>query len=193
VADKEPTALESLGALRLRLARDMGWIDEKALSIIWIHDFPLFKYNEEEKRWETEHHPFTSPKSQSPDKLEEDKGSVKARAYDLVINGVEIASGSIRIHDRKTQEALFKAIGIEKEEAESRFGFLLKAFRYGVPPHGGIAFGLDRLMITLFTKDRSIREVIPFPKTQKGVCPLSGAPSTVPEKQLKELNLKIKR
>ena len=192
VADKEEVALQSLGGLRLYLARDMEWINKKDVSLLWVCDFPLFKYNEEEKRWETEHHPFTSPKAKDLDSIGSDIRAVKARAYDLVINGVEIASGSIRIHDRKMQEKLFSIIGIEKDEAEKRFGFLLRAFRYGVPPHGGIAFGLDRL-ITLFTEDRSIREVIPFPKTQKGVCPLSGAPSFVSDAQLKELNIKLRK
>lgn len=192
VADKEETALESLGALRLYLAHDMKLIDEDKVSLLWIYDFPLFKYNKEEKRWDTEHHPFTSPKAQDLSRLDKDIESIKARAYDLVINGVEVASGSIRIHDRKTQERLFSIIGIEKEEQLKRFGFLLKAFQYGVPPHGGVAFGLDRL-ITLFTKDRSIREVIPFPKTQKGICPLTAAPSSVSDNQLKELNIRLKR
>lgn len=189
VADAEKVALESLGNLRLFLARDMKLIDKEKVVALWICDFPLFKYNDQEKRWEIEHHPFTSPKEEDSGKLGEDMGSVKARAYDLVINGVEIASGSIRIHDRKMQEKLFGVIGIKKEEAEKRFGFLLRAFQYGVPPHGGIAFGLDRL-ITLFTKDRSIREVIPFPKTQKGACPLTDAPSYVSDAQLKELGIK---
>ena len=195
VADKEETALRSLGGLRVLLAAEMNLIDNsKDPSILWVYDFPLFRYNEEEKRWDTEHHPFTSPKGDaiSCGDLKKDMGSIKARAYDLVINGMEIASGSIRIHDRKMQESLFDIIGIEKEEAVKRFGFLLQAFQYGVPPHGGIAFGIDR-MITLFTKDRSIREVIPFPKTQKGTCPLSGAPTSVSDKQLQELNIKVRK
>lgn len=193
VADKEKTALQAIGSLRLHLADEMKWIDEDKIEILWVYDFPLFKYNDEEKRWETEHHPFTSPKAADLDSLgDDDLGSVKAKAYDLVINGVEIASGSIRIHDRKMQEKLFSIIGIEKEEVEKRFGFLLRAFRYGVPPHGGLAIGLDRLM-TLFTKDRSIREVIPFPKTQKGICLLSSAPSSVPDTQLRDINIKIRK
>jgi len=192
VADKEKVALESLGNLRIRLAKEMKLVDEKKIALLWVCDFPLFKYNEEEKRWETEHHPFTSPKDEDLSKLGKDTESIKARAYDLVINGVEIASGSIRIHDRKVQEKLFEIIGIGRDEAEKRFGFLLRSFQYGVPPHGGIAFGLDRL-ITLFTRDQSIREVIPFPKTQKGVCPLTGAPSFVSDTQLKELNIKARK
>ncbi|NQT07054.1 MAG: aspartate--tRNA ligase [Candidatus Omnitrophica bacterium] len=191
-ADKKDITLRSLGNLRLHLGCELKLIDESKPSLLWICEFPLFKYNEEEKRWETEHHPFTSPKEENMEKFDKDKASIKARAYDLVINGTEIASGSIRIHDRKMQEKLFSAIGIEKDEAQMRFGFLLQAFQYGVPPHGGIAVGLDRL-ITLFTKDRSIREIIPFPKTQKGVCPLTGAPSPVVDEQLKELNIKLRK
>ncbi len=166
----------------------------KSPSLLWVYDFPLFKYNEEEKRWEAEHHPFTAPKDSDLSRIDSSKDmeSVKARAYDLVIDGAEVASGSIRIHDGEIQQKLFDIIGIGKNEAQERFGFLLQAFQYGVPPHGGIAFGLDRL-ITLFTKDSSIREVMPFPKTQKGVCPLTGAPSSVSDKQLKELNLKLRK
>jgi len=192
VADKEPVALQVLGILRLRLAQDLNWIDENKVAVLWVCDFPLFKYNEEEKRWDSEHHPFTSPKAGDIDPASKDLHSVKARAYDLVINGVEIASGSIRIHDRVLQEKIFKAIGIDEKHAAERFGFLLRAFRYGAPPHGGIAIGLDRF-VTLFTKDRSIREVIAFPKTQRGVCPLSEAPTPVSDDQLKELNIKSRK
>ena len=192
VADKESVACESLGNLRLCLGRQMGLIKKDLVSPLWVHDFPLFRYNDEEKRWDTEHHPFTSPKDSDLKKTGKGLESVKARAYDLVIDGVEIGSGSIRIHDRETQERLFDLIGIKKDEANKRFGFLLNAFQYGVPPHGGIAFGLDRL-VTLFTKDASIREVIAFPKTQKGACPLTDAPTTVPDRQLKDLNIKLRK
>ncbi len=192
VADTEEVGLQSLGNLRLYLGRDMKLINHKENVLLWVYDFPLFKYNKEEERWATEHHPFTSPKDNDLAAPKIDMRSIKARSYDLVINGVEIASGSIRIHDGKLQERLFKLIGIEKEEAASRFGFLLRAFRYGVPPHGGIAFGLDRLM-TLFTGDRTIRDVIAFPKTQKGSCPMTGAPSLITDAQLKELNIKLKK
>jgi aspartyl-tRNA synthetase len=191
VADKEATALGAIGSLRLRLAEDLGWIDEDKVSILWICDFPLFKYNEEEKRWESEHHPFTSPGVEDAGSIESAMGTVKARAYDLVINGMELASGSIRIHDIKMQRKIFSLIGIDEREADERFGFLLRAFRYGAPPHGGIAFGLDRLT-TLFTKDRSIRDVIAFPKTQRGSCPLSGAPTPVEDRQLKDLNIRLR-
>ena len=161
-------------------------------AFAWVTDFPLFKYNEEEKRWESEHHPFTSARKDDLDILETDPQRVKSRSYDLVLNGMEIGSGSIRIHDQKLQERIFKIIGIEKEEAYRRFGFLLEAFQYGAPPHGGIAFGLDRLLAILVGEE-SIREVITFPKTSAGICPLTSAPSEVDDRQLKELNLTIKK
>jgi aspartyl-tRNA synthetase len=161
--------------------------DEK-FKFAWVKDFPLFKYNEEEKRWDSEHHPFTAP---GEDKLSSrDLSKIRARAYDLVLNGVEIGSGSIRIHDRKLQEKIFEILKIDRKEANSRFGFLLRALEYGAPPHGGIALGLDRL-ITLMAGETIIREVIAFPKTQKGVCLLTGAPSTISKEQLKESGLKV--
>jgi len=160
-------------------------------SFVWIIDFPLFKFNEEEKRWESEHHPFTSPSEADLDFLEKgDLQKVRAKSYDLVLNGVEIASGSIRIHRREIQEKIFKTIGLPKTEVEERFGFLLKSFRFGAPPHGGIAFGLDRLVSILKGVD-SIREVIAFPKTQKAICPLTDAPAGVKNKQLKELGILV--
>lgn len=158
-------------------------------KFVWIKDFPLFKYNAEEKRWESEHHPFTAPKDRV---IPEDLSKVGACAYDLVLNGVEIASGSIRIHKRELQEEIFKILKIGKEEAEQRFGFLLRALEYGAPPHAGIALGLDRFLAIL-AGEASIREVIAFPKTQKGVCLLTGAPTFVSQKQLKELNLEQKK
>jgi len=160
-------------------------------AFVWVKDFPLFKYNEEEKRWESEHHPFTAPDNINLDTHDKDLSKIKARSYDLVINGMEIGSGSIRIHDQKLQQKIFQIIGINKEEAFKRFGFLLDAFQFGAPPHGGFAFGLDRLIAILAGKD-SIREVIAFPKTSQGTCPLTEAPSEVEEKQLKELGLSIK-
>jgi len=157
-------------------------------AFCWVVDFPLFKYNDEEKRWESEHHPFTSPCKSDLDILESSPEKVKARSYDLVLNGNEIGSGSIRIHDQQLQERIFKIIGIDREQAYQRFGFLLEAFQFGAPPHGGIAFGLDRLL-TILAGESSIREVITFPKTSAGICPLTDAPSDVDEKQLKELGL----
>jgi aspartyl-tRNA synthetase len=159
-------------------------------AFAWITDFPLFKYNAEEKRWESEHHPFTSPRKEDIEILEKEPDKIKSRSYDLVLNGNEIGSGSIRIHNQQLQERIFKIIGIEKEEAYRRFGFLLEAFKFGAPPHGGIAFGLDRLLAIL-SGEESIREVIAFPKTQKAYCPLTDAPSDVDEKQLRELGIVI--
>jgi len=161
-------------------------------AFVWVIDFPLFKYNAEEKRWESEHHPFTSPRKEDLAILEKTPDKAKARSYDLVLNGMEIGSGSIRIHNQELQEEIFKIIGINKQEARQRFGFLLKAFQYGAPPHGGIAFGLDRLLAIL-SDEESIREVIAFPKTQKAFCPLTSAPGEVDERQLKELGLTIKK
>ena len=161
-------------------------------AFCWVVDFPLFKYNKEEKRWESEHHPFTAPAAQDLGSMEQHPEKVKSRSYDLILNGTELGSGSIRIHEQKLQEKIFKIIGIEEEDARRRFGFLLEAFQYGAPPHGGFAVGLDRLLAIL-SGEESIREVIAFPKTSAGACPLTDAPSEVDEKQLKELNLSIKK
>ncbi|MDD4939712.1 MAG: aspartate--tRNA ligase [Candidatus Omnitrophica bacterium] len=162
------------------------------MAFLWVVDFPLFKYNGEEKRWESEHHPFTAPCEAGIKDLEDDPGKIKSRSYDLVLNGNEIGSGSIRIHNQQLQEKIFNLIGINQEEARKRFGFLLEAFQYGAPPHAGIAIGLDRLLAIL-AQEASIREMIAFPKTSAGFCLLSGAPSEVDEKQLKELNLAVKK
>jgi aspartyl-tRNA synthetase len=161
-------------------------------AFTWVTDFPLFKYNEEEKRWESEHHPCTSPRQEDLPLLESQPERVLSRSYDLVLNGMEIGSGSIRIHNQGLQERIFKLIGLKPEEAQQRFGFLLEAFQFGAPPHGGFAFGLDRLLAVL-AGEVSIREVIGFPKTSMGLCLLTGAPSEVEEKQLRELGLAIKR
>ena len=161
-------------------------------AFVWIVDFPLFKYNTEEKRWESEHHPFTAPAEADRDILEKMPEKVKARSYDLVLNGMEIGSGSVRIHNQELQERIFKIIGIDKHEARKRFGFLLEAFQYGAPPHAGIAIGLDRLLAIL-AGEVSIREMIAFPKTSAGLCPLTGAPSQVDERQLDELSLTLKK
>ncbi|MCX5716305.1 MAG: aspartate--tRNA ligase [Candidatus Omnitrophica bacterium] len=165
---------------------------KEPLSFLWVVDFPLFRYNDEEKRWDMEHHPFTSPRPNSLEEFKKPLDQIRANAYDLVINGSEIASGSIRIHDSRMQEKIFELIGIKSEEAKERFGFLLEAFRFGAPPHGGIAFGIDRLM-AIFTNSESIRDVIAFPKTQKGICPMTDAPSPVAEKQLRELGIKLNK
>jgi len=161
------------------------------LNFMWVTDFPLFRYDEEEKKWDMEHHPFTSPKPTRIEELDKPLEAIKSNSYDLVLNGNEIASGSIRIHQRLMQEKIFKIIGLSEEEAARRFGFLLEAFSYGAPPHGGIAFGIDRL-IAIFTKSESIRDVIAFPKTQKASCLMTDAPSDVSEKQLRELHIKLR-
>ena len=161
-------------------------------AFAWITDFPLFKYNEQEKRWESEHHPFTSPNEEDLESLEKTPDKARSRSYDLVLNGMEIGSGSIRIHNSQLQERVFKVIGLDKKEAAERFGFLLEAFQFGAPPHGGIALGLDRLLAVL-AGEESIREMIAFPKTSLALCPLTSAPSEVDEKQLKELGLTVKK
>ncbi|NQT28530.1 MAG: aspartate--tRNA ligase [Candidatus Omnitrophica bacterium] len=166
-------------------------VGEGAYRFLWVTDFPLFEYNNPEKRWQSCHHPFTSPGEESISNLDKgDLSKVRARSYDLVFNGSEIASGSIRIHSSSLQEKIFQILGIPKEEAEKKFGFLLRSFKYGVPPHGGIAFGLDR-MYAIISGSESIRDVIAFPKTQKGSCLLSDAPSYVKEDQLKDLYLRL--
>jgi aspartyl-tRNA synthetase len=161
-------------------------------AFIWIVDFPLFKYNDEEKRWESEHHPFTAPANEDLQILEKSPDKVKSRSYDLVLNGMEIGSGSIRIHNQELQQKIFNIIGINNEDAQKRFGFLLEAFQFGAPPHGGFAFGIDRLLAVI-AGEPSIREVIAFPKTSAAFCLMTGAPSDVDEKQLKELSVEIKK
>lgn len=190
IADKkERKALDMAGRLRLMIARDHNLIDKSKFNFLWVVDFPLFEYNEDEKRHEPAHHPFTSPHPEDLDKLESDPGSVRSLAYDLALNGEECAGGSIRIHNSDVQARLFKAIGISDEEASEKFGFLLDALQFGAPPHGGIAFGFDRLLMSILNVD-SIREVIAFPKTQQGTCLMSGAPGDVDPRQLKELHVK---
>ena len=197
VASDPETSATALGTLRCHLADTYGMIDENAFKVLWTVDFPLFHYNEDEKRWDALHHPFTSPRPEDLELLDEksDKyapGKARARAYDLVLNGTEIGGGSIRIHSQDVQSKVFSCLGIGAEEAESKFGFLLKALSFGAPPHGGIALGLDRLIAILLGRE-SIREVIAFPKTQKGTCLMTEAPSEVAEKQLKELQIQVKK
>ncbi|MDI6793578.1 MAG: aspartate--tRNA ligase [bacterium] len=191
VADKPSVVAPALANLRLNLAERLGLIPGDKFELLWVTDFPLLEYDEEEKRWVASHHPFTSPKETDYHLLETDPGKIKARAYDIVLNGVEIGGGSIRIHRQDIQEKAFSVLGITLEEARRKFGFLLEAFEYGAPPHGGIALGLDRLLAVLLGCE-SIRDVIAFPKTQSGGCPLTGAPFEVEEKQLRELHLKIR-
>ncbi len=192
VADKKEIVNDALAHLRLALAEKYSLIGKSIFNFIWIVEFPWFKYNDEEKRWEAEHHPFTAPYDEDIALIETNPEKVRARAYDLVLNGTEISSGSIRIHEREIQQKIFKAIGLSDQEIKDRFGFLLEAFSYGAPPHGGIAPGLDRL-VAMMTGSESIRDVIAFPKTQKAVCFMTGAPSDVSEKQLKELGLNLKK
>jgi aspartyl-tRNA synthetase len=181
-----------MGSLRLEMARRMNLIDANSKpSLLWVTDFPLFEWDEETKRYYAMHHPFTSPRIEDIPLMETDPGKVKARAYDLVLNGNEIAGGSIRIHDSKLQGQMFKALGISEEEAKEKFGFLMNAFKYGAPPHGGIAFGFDRLVM-LFAGKSSIRDVIAFPKTSSGLSLMDDSPSVVDEAQLTELHVKIR-
>jgi aspartyl-tRNA synthetase len=159
-------------------------------AFCWVVDFPLFKFNTEEKRWESEHHPFTAPLPEDMEKLETAPDKIRSSSYDLVLNGMELGSGSIRIHRQELQEKIFRVIGLKEDQIRSRFGFLLEAFQFGAPPHGGVAFGLDRLL-TILSGESSIREVITFPKNSNAFCPLTSAPSDVEDKQLKELGLTI--
>ncbi len=183
-----PTA-RLLGALRLSMAKRENLLDPNRYEFIWVVDFPMFEWLEEEKRWEFMHHPFTAPLESDADRLESDPGSVRARAYDLVLNGSEIGGGSIRIHDQRLQRLIFKLLGMSEEEAKLRFGFFVDALEYGTPPHGGIALGLDRI-IAILAGEQSIREVIAFPKTAQAVDLMAGAPSPVDAKQLRELRIK---
>jgi len=188
VADREEIANSVLAELRIHLAKKLNLIPEKKFSFVWIVDFPLFEWDEEENRLVSVHHPFTHPKEDDIPLLETDPLKVKSRAYDIVLNGIEIGGGSIRIHKKEVQKKIFELLKISPDEAEEKFGFLLTALEYGAPPHGGIAFGLDRLIMLMLGK-KSIREVIPFPKTQRAQCLLTGAPAEVRIEQILELHL----
>ena len=189
VADKPLVVAQALGELRLEMGRRRGLINENEYKFLWVVDFPMFEYDEENKRWKAMHHPFTAPRDEDVQYLTTDPGRVKAKAYDMVLNGVEIGGGSLRIYNSDTQEKVFEAIGLTPEQAHEKFGFMLDAFKYGPPPHGGLAFGLDR-MVMLMAKRNSIRDVIPFPKTQSASCLMTQAPSEVDAKQLRELSIR---
>lgn len=190
VSDAWKRCCLALGAVRSRLGRDLGLIDQTAFAFAWIVDFPLFEWNEDENRWDAAHHMFTMPQERFLATLEQNPGEVKGDLYDLVCNGYEIASGSIRIHDPELQRRIFDIVGFSRDEAERRFGFLLQAFRFGAPPHGGIAPGLDRLVM-IMSAENTIREVIAFPKNTAGISPMDDAPNFVDEKQLRELSIRV--
>ena len=189
VADKPAVVAQALGALRLEMAKRRELIDEDMLAFAWVVDFPMFEYNDEEKRYVAMHHPFTAPRDEDVAMLATDPGKVYAKAYDMVLNGTEIGGGSIRIHRRDVQNEVFKAIGLTEEQAKEKFGFMMDAFEFGAPPHGGLAFGLDRLIMIMAKRD-SIRDVIAFPKTQSASCLMTQAPNDVDEKQLRELHIR---
>ena len=192
LAGPKPQVLEQLGQLRLMIGEEFGFIDENAFKPLWVTDFPLLEWDAESQRYHAMHHPFTSPRMEDNELMDTEPGAVRARAYDLVLNGSEIGGGSIRIHHPKMQQRMFDLLGIGEEEAEEKFGFLLQAFRYGAPPHGGIALGLDRLIMIL-TKAKSLRDVIAFPKNQRAQSMMDDAPAAVELKQLDELHIKLKR
>lgn len=192
LAGPKPDVLNQLGQLRLMMGKDLGLIDDTKFNLLWVTDFPLLDWDEETGRYHAMHHPFTSPKEEDMELIDTDPAAVKARAYDLVLNGSEIGGGSIRIHNRKVQQRMFELLGIGEEEAEEKFGFLLSAFKYGAPPHGGIALGLDRIVM-LLTGAKSLRDVIAFPKNQKAQSIMDNSPDVVDKHQLDELHIQIKK
>ncbi len=192
VADSPAVVNKALAPLRVRLGRELGLYQPDRFEFVWVVDFPLLEWDADEKRFDSLHHPFTSPVPEDMDKLQNDPANIRSQAYDLVVNGSEIGGGSVRIHDPQVQAKVFDLLNISRQQAEQRFGFFLKALEYGAPPHGGIAFGLDRLVM-LLTKTDNIRDVIAFPKTQRGQCLLTDAPSDVDPKQLEELNVRVQK
>jgi aspartyl-tRNA synthetase len=190
-ADKASVVNESLGALRIKVGQDRGLV-EPGWRFLWVVEFPMFEHDEREDRWNALHHPFTAPATDDPQALESNPGGTLSRAYDMVLNGTELGGGSVRIHDMEMQQRVFKLLGIDEQEAEEKFGFLLTALKYGCPPHGGIAFGLDR-MVMLMAGASSIRDVMAFPKTQTAACLLTQAPAAVSERQLRELSIRLRK
>lgn len=191
ISDRNKVVFDSLGFLRRHIADEMGLLDDEQYNLLWVVDFPLFEYDEEAKEYHAMHHPFTSPKEGDEELLKTDPTRARANAYDIVLNGVELGGGSIRIHDRDMQEDMFRALDMSQDEIDEKFGFLVEAFKYGTPPHGGLAYGMDRLVM-LLTGEKSIREVIAFPKNQNAQCMVSEAPGAVDEIQLDELGIEIK-
>ena len=192
IADaKDAVVYQSLGALRLEVGRRLGLMDDSKFNFLWVVEFPQFEWSEEDNRFYAMHHPFTSPMDEDLHLLDTDQGKVRAKAYDIVLNGNEIGGGSIRIHSPEVQERMFEKLGFTKEQAWERFGFLMGAFKYGTPPHGGLAYGLDRLAM-LITNAQSIRDVIAFPKVQTASCLMTAAPDLVDDAQLEELHIATK-
>ena len=191
-ADKNKVVYDVLGNLRLEVARNLDLLDKNQFNFLWVTEFPLLEWSDEQNRYMAMHHPFTMPMEEDLDKIDTDPGAVRAKAYDIVLNGTEIGGGSVRIHMDDVQEKMFEVLGFSKEQSYEQFGFLLNAFKYGVPPHAGLAYGLDRL-IMLMAKEDSIREVIAFPKVKDASCLMTDAPNVVDEKQLKELAIEISK
>lgn len=189
-ADKNTIVYSVLGALRIEIANQLGLLDKNVYNFLWVTEFPLLEYSEEQGRYVAMHHPFTMPMEEDLPLLDTDPGKVRAKAYDIVLNGTEIGGGSVRIYQSDVQEKMFEVLGFSKEDAYERFGFLLNAFKYGVPPHAGLAYGLDRLVM-LMAKEDSIRDVIAFPKIKDASCLMTDAPNVVDDKQLEELFIKV--